>query len=88
MAPRPSSVGERAVLSAPIGPELLVEVEVARRALLEPQTVLLRGFAQEVGRLFEDVLGCGLWVWRPAGLRRGRSVLGATGLLLDRKSVV
>src|SRR4051812_29399863 len=36
---------------------LLVEVEVARRALLEPQPVVLRRLLQEVRRLLQQVLG-------------------------------
>jgi hypothetical protein len=35
---------------------LLVEVEIARRALLEPEPVLLRRVAQEVRGLLEHVL--------------------------------
>jgi hypothetical protein len=37
-------------------PPLLVEVEVARWALLEPKAILLRSLAQEVGRFLEDIL--------------------------------
>ena len=39
------------------GARLLVEVEVARRALLEPEPLLLGRVAQELGRLLEHVLG-------------------------------
>jgi hypothetical protein len=35
---------------------LIVEVEVARRALLEPQPVVLRRVLQELGRLLENVV--------------------------------
>jgi hypothetical protein len=38
-------------------PELLVEVEVPWRALLEPEPLLLGRIAQELGRLLEHVLG-------------------------------
>src|ERR1700745_1015180 len=82
MAPQASSVGERALPSTLLVPQLLVEVEVARRALLKPEPVLLRGLAQEVGRLFEDVLGCGLRVWRGDGVGRGPSLLAAAGVIV------
>ena len=42
------------------GAGLLVPVEVPRRALLEPQALVLGRLLQEVGRLLEDVLGLGL----------------------------
>src|SRR5260370_26819429 len=38
---------------------LLVEVEVARRALLEPEPVVLRSLLQEVRRLLEHVIVLG-----------------------------
>src|SRR4051794_27862390 len=39
---------------------LLVEVEVARGALLEPEPVVLRRLLEELRRLLEDVLTLGL----------------------------
>ncbi len=36
--------------------QLIVEVEVSRRSLLEPETILLRGVAQKVRGLLEQVL--------------------------------
>src|SRR4051812_50172126 len=41
------------------GGALLVPVEVARRLLLEPQAVVLRGLLGELGRLLEHVLALG-----------------------------
>src|SRR3954469_16846107 len=41
---------------APSGARLIVEVEVARRLLLEPQAVVLGRLLEEVGRLLEHVL--------------------------------
>src|SRR4051812_35734106 len=38
------------------GARLIVEVEVARRLLLEPEPVVLRRLLEEVGRLLEHVL--------------------------------
>src|SRR5215217_6542253 len=40
----------------------LVEVEVARRLLLEPEPVVLRGVLKEVGRVLEDVLVPGVGI--------------------------
>ncbi len=40
----------------PDGPSLVVEVEVARGALLEPEPVVIRRVLEEVGRLLEHVL--------------------------------
>src|SRR4051794_38847941 len=61
----------------------LVEVEVARRPLLEPEPVVFRRLLQEVRRLLQKVLGVlvgGDVVHRPAPLR----VLGVGGRELAR----
>jgi hypothetical protein len=65
--PAPPSVGQRWPLgspeesapgrpSRPVEDGLLVEIEVARGALLEPEPLLLWCIAEEVGSLLEHVL--------------------------------
>src|SRR5579859_6240974 len=50
---------------------LFVEVEVSGRALLEPQTIVVRGVLKELGRLLEHVLA----------LLLGLGVLGMLGMV-------
>ena len=55
-SPQPSSGrGGRVDLPRRGGRAHLIEVEVARRLLLEPEPVVLRGLLQEVRRVLEDV---------------------------------
>src|SRR3954464_5926342 len=66
----------------------VVEIEVARGLLLEPEPVVLGRLLEEVGRLLEDVVvgtGCRIvrWWLRPRGTRRGGRLVGA-GLVVNR----
>src|SRR4051794_32100758 len=52
------------------------EIEVARRALLEPEPVVLRGLLQELRRLLEDVLGLVVVLGLRLGAGGGADLVG------------
>jgi len=67
MAPEALSLGEGPNLPPGVRPKLLIEVEVPRRALLEPEAVLLGRVAEEVGGLLEHILAAIGFVYIPGG---------------------